>query len=121
MIMNKPAMMGFVRPDNWIKLNPDERIKYRLDGWENPPHRIFASPEHKAAYQQRVRVLRDAIEVRKQTRVPSIPIVGMHLTKRAGLTTLDVLHHHEKLLQPVLDYHREFQPDVLFPSGPLPG
>jgi hypothetical protein len=68
-----------------------------------------------------VQVLRDAIEVRQQTRVPSVPIVGMHLTARAGLTAIDVLHHHEKLLQPILDFHHEFQPDVMSPSGPLPG
>lgn len=119
--MNKPAMMGFVRPDEWPELGIDERIRYRLDYWENAPTKIFSSSEHQAAYQQRVRVLRDAIEVRKQSRVPAIPIVGHHLTARAGLTTIDVLHHHDKLLQPILDYHREFQPDVLFPSGPMPG
>ena len=119
--MNKPVMTGFVRPDNWATLNTDERIRYRLDYWENAPNKTFASPEHKAAYQQRIRVLRDAIEVRKQTRVPAVPIIGMHLTARAGLTAVDVMHHYDKLLQPILDYHREFQPDVLFPSGPLPG
>jgi len=119
--MNAPAATGFVHPENWSKLTVDERIKYRLDNWENPPHKIFASPQHKTAYQERVRVLRDAIEVRKQKRVPAVPITGMYLTARAGLTAIDVLHHHEKLLQPILDYHHEFQPDVLFPSGPMPG
>ena len=119
--MSAPAATGFIHPENWSKLTVDEKIKYRLDNWENPPHKIFASPQHKTAYQERVRVLRDALEVRKQTRVPAIPIVGMHMTARAGLTAVDVLHHHEKLLEPILAWHRELQPDVLFPAGPLPG
>ena len=120
--MNTNPIPGFSRPENWSKLTADGRIKCRLDRWEQGVDIAFKSPEAKVAYQQRVRVLRDAIELKNpQKRVPAIPIIGMHLTKRAGLTTIDVLHHYDKLLQPILDYHREFQPDVLFPSGPLPG
>ena len=113
---------GFTRPENWGQLTADGRIKYRLDNWEQAADIPFISPATKAAYQQRVQVLRNAIELKKpQKRVPAVPIMSMHVTARAGLTALDVLHHHEKLLQPILDFHREFQPDVLAPTGPQPG
>ena len=111
----------FTKPDNWNELNPDEKKTARLDYWENTAEIAFDGPEEEQAYKHRLRRLRDAVELNKGSRPPSIPIIGRYIIQRAGITGLDTLYHHEKLLQPMLDFHKEFQPDVFVTGGPLPG
>jgi hypothetical protein len=111
----------FTKPDNWDELSPDQRRTLRLDYWENAAEVSFDGPGEEQAYRDRIKVLRDAVELKKNPRVPAIPIIGRYITQRAGLSGLDNLYHHEKLLQPILGFHKEFQPDVFVTSGPLPG
>lgn len=111
----------FTKPDNWDKLGPDQRKTVRLDYWESAVDISFDGPGEAQAYRQRVKILRDAVELNRGSRVPAIPIIGRYVTQRAGLDGLDSLYHHEKLLQPILDFHKTFQTDVFVTSGPLPG
>ena len=111
----------FIKPDNWNELNPDEKKTLRLDYWEAAADVAFDGPEEEQAYKNRLKILRDAVELNKGSRVPSIPVIGRYVIHRSGITGLDALYHHEKLLQPILDFHKTFQPDVFVTAGPLPG
>ena len=111
----------FIKPDDWDTLDPDQRRTVRLDYWESAAGIHFDSPAEEQDYRNRLRVLRDAVELKDNSRVPAIPIIGRYITQRAGITGLDALYHHGKLLQPILEFHREFQPDAFITSGPLPG
>jgi len=111
----------FEKPDNWHGLGPDDKIRLRLEQWSDGRGIPFADAACADAYRRRARCIRDAVLITGQSRPPAAPVVGSYLVKRAGLNGLDVLYHHEQVVQPILDFHREFQPDVLINTGPMPG
>jgi hypothetical protein len=111
----------FKKPENWGELNPDQKISCRLDYWGDPARINFANPVCREQYLQRIKILRDAITLQNNPRVPAIPVVGNYVTRRAGFNGYDALYNHETLLVPIMDFHREFQPDVFVTSGPMPG
>jgi hypothetical protein len=112
----------FVRPDNWKKLSPLERRKARLDAWQNAPV-PFASPEAEANYKVRIERLRKIYDMEPHDRPVADLFMGAneYLVRRKGLQGKDVIYNHEKLREPTLEFHREFQPDVSVGAMPYPG
>jgi hypothetical protein len=76
----------FKKPENWGKLPPEERRTIRLDYWESGEWIDFKGTEAAQQYKTKVRILRDAVELKKGSRVPVVPTIGGYLLKRAGLS-----------------------------------
>jgi hypothetical protein len=112
----------FTRPDNWNQLSPLERRKERLDQWQNAPVQ-FASPEAEAEYKERIQRLRQIYDMQPHDRPLADPFMGAneYVVRRKGLLGKDVVYNHDKLREPLLDFHREFQPDVSVGVLPYPG
>ena len=102
----------FKKPENWEKLSPEKRRQIRLDYWQSGEWINFNSPEAAHEYKTKVGLLRDAVEMKKGKRVPVVPTIGGYLLKRAGLTGRDALYNYESLARPIIDFHKEFNPDT---------
>lgn len=112
----------FIRPDNWNQLSPLERRKLRLDAWQNAPMQ-FASTEAEANYKERIDRLRKIYNMEPHDRPIADLFMGAneYIVRRKGLQGKDIIYNHEKLREPTLEFHREFQPDVSVGAMPYPG
>ena len=112
----------FVRPDNWNELTPLERRKVRLDTWQNAPVQ-FVSPDAEANYKERITRLRQAYDLEHPDRIIADISMGAgeFAVRRKGITGKDIVYNHEKLREPLLEFHNEFQPDVSVGLLPYPG
>lgn len=112
----------FTRPDNWNELSPLERRKARLDTWQNAPVE-FVSPEAKAQYKERIERLRKIYDMEPHDRPLADLFMGAneYVVRRKGIQGEDIVYNHEKLREPLLEFHREFQPDVSVGALPYPG
>jgi hypothetical protein len=112
----------FTRPDNWNKMSPLERRKARLDAWQNAPV-PFASPEAEASYKDRIERLRKIYNMEPHDRPIADLFLGVneYVVRRKGIQGKDMVYNHEKLREPLLEFHNEFQPDVSVAPLPYPG
>lgn len=112
----------FTRPDNWNELSPLERRKVRLDTWQNTPVE-FISLEAEANYKERIERLRKTYDMEPHDRIVADPYMGSneYVVRRKGIQGKDLLYHHEKLREPLLAFHNEFQPDTAVSPLPYPG
>lgn len=112
----------FERPDNWKELSPLERRKLRLDHWQNAPVE-FVSPEAEANYKERIERLRRTYDMEPHDRPIADPFMGAneYIVRRKGIQGKDIIYNHDKLREPLLEFHREFQPDVSVGMLPYPG
>jgi Uroporphyrinogen decarboxylase (URO-D) len=112
----------FTKPANWNQLSPLERRKERLDQWQNAPVQ-FASPEAEANYKERIQRLRKIYDMEPHDRPLADPFMGAneYVVRRKGIQGTDMVYNHEKLREPLLEFHREFQPDVSVGVLPYPG
>ena len=112
----------FIRPDNWNKLSPLERRKLRLDSWQNAPVQ-FSSPEAETNYKERISRLRKIYDMEQHDRPIADFFMGAneYMVRRKGFQGKDTIYNHEALRGAVLDFHREFQPDVSVGPMPYPG
>lgn len=102
----------FIKPENWDKLTPEERRDIRLDYWESGEWIDFDGSKAAEEYKYKVRLLRDAVEMKKGARAPVVPTIAGYLLKRAGLSGRDALYNYELLSKPIIDFHDEFNPDT---------
>ena len=112
----------FTRPDNWNEMSPLERRKARLDAWQNAPVQL-ASPEAEANYKERIERLRKIYDMEPHDRPIADLFLGVneYVVRRKGITGKDMVYNHEKLREPLLEFHNEFQPDVSVGPLPYPG
>ncbi|MFZ5921485.1 MAG: uroporphyrinogen decarboxylase family protein [Chloroflexota bacterium] len=112
----------FIRPDNWDQMSPLERRKARLDAWQNAPV-PFVSPEAEANYKVRIERLRKIYDMEPHDRPIADPFMGAneYVVRRKGLNGKDMVYNHEKLRDPLLEFHNEFQPDTSVMPLPYPG
>jgi len=112
----------FTRPDHWNQMSPLERRKARLDAWQNAPV-PFASPEAEASYKERIERLRKIYDMVPHDRPIADLFMGAneYVVRRKGLNGKDTVYNHEKLREPLLEFHNEFQPDTSVMPLPYPG
>lgn len=112
----------FTRPDNWNQMSPLERRKARLDAWQNAPV-PFVSPEAEANYKVRIDRLRKIYDMEPHDRPVADPFMGAneYIVRRKGINGKDMVYNHEKLREPLLEFHNEFQPDTSAMPLPYPG
>ncbi len=95
----------------WQKLTPVEKFEERIKMWLAPQGVEFASPEMEQAYQRRVKVIKDVIQLKKPERVPVCPIIGFYPFAYAGVTAQDAMYDYEKLGYALKKFHADFVPD----------
>ena len=112
----------FTKPDNWNTLSPLERRKARLDAWQNVPVK-FAGVEAEANYKTRIDRLRKTYDMEPHDRIIADPYMGAneYAVRRKGIQGKDIVYNHEKLREPLLEFHNEFQPDTALSPLPYPG
>jgi hypothetical protein len=112
----------FVKPENWNQLSPLERRKARLDAWQNAPV-PFASPEAEANYKERIERVRKIYDMEPHDRPIADLFMGAneYVVRRKGCSGMDMVYNHEKLREPLLEFHNEFQPDTSVMPLPYPG
>jgi hypothetical protein len=100
----------FTRPDNWNEMSPRERRKARLDAWQNAPVQ-FVSPEAEANYKERITRLRKAYDMEHPDRIVADISMGAaeFALRRRGVTGKDMVYNHDKMRDPLLEFHRAFQ------------
>ncbi len=110
--------------DDGAAATPAGKLEQRLANWLAAPGISFATLEAAAAYEERVRIIRDAIQLRIPTRIPLCPHVGAFPARQAGISVQQAMYDYAALGEALRGYHREFLPDSLtgaaaFGSGPL--
>jgi uroporphyrinogen-III decarboxylase len=112
----------FARPDNWDEMTPLERRKERLDQWQHAPVE-FVSEEAETNYKERIERIRKIYDMEPHDRPIADLFMGAneYVVRRKGLTGKDIVYNHEKLREPLLEFHNEFQPDVAVSPLPYPG
>lgn len=102
------------------KQSPDEKFEARFAEWLSPQGMQFASADAEHAYQERVQMVKDVVELKKPLRVPVCPNVGFYPFAYTGVTAEEAMYDYDKLGYALKKYHADFQPDSLS-SAPIYG
>ncbi len=97
-------------------LTPPEKRQERIRAWEAAEGLRFASPDVAQAYRRRVRMLADALSLRKPERVPISLAVGFYPFAYAGVTTREAMYDFDRLGYAMKKFHADFLPDTLAAS-----
>ncbi len=113
----------FVKPANWNQLSREEKRKLRLDHWEKSEGVQFANPQAEAAYRERIHRLRLAYDLARPDRIIADMSMGAgeYALRRKGLNGRDINYNHEKLIEPIIEFNLEFQPDTAVSAFAYPG
>ncbi|UCG08759.1 MAG: hypothetical protein JSV83_08970, partial [Desulfobacterales bacterium] len=77
----------------------------------------FADADSKAAYRERVTLIKDAIQLRQQPdRIPICPSAGFFPIQYGGITMYDAMYDYEALKKAWESYHLDLEPDAY--NGP---
>ena len=97
--------------EGWDRLDWQERRRRRFARWLAAPGVEFETDAVRDAYQGRVQLLIDALDLKKPARVPVSAAVGFYVGKHSGLTKKESMHDYEKKSGALVRYHEDFRPD----------
>ncbi len=106
--------------ENWHKLNADEKMESRFNAWQAAEGVEFASAEARSAFQERVQMVKDVVQLKKPVRVPVAPNTGFYPFAYAGVTPEEAMYDYDKLGYALKKYHADFLPNSLA-SAPIYG
>jgi len=101
--------------ENWSSLTPKEKLETRFDIWMNPEGIEF-TPEAEKAFKERTQIIKDAVQLKKPSRIPICPMMGFYPIYYGGVTAQDAMYDYDKLGQALKKYHQDFQPDCMASS-----
>ncbi len=101
--------------ENWTDLTPEEKLETRFDIWMNPEGVEF-TPEAEKSFKERTQIIKDAVQLKKPSRIPICPMMGFYPFPYAGFTAQDAMYDYDKLGKAMKKYHQDFQPDCLASS-----
>ena len=96
------------RPENWGKMTPAEKRKYRLDGYLSTAGRKFVSPEAEKAYKVRAQRMVDVFNVTEPDMIPVTLPVGNLPLSLYGLNSHDTFYNHEKVVQACQKFNEKY-------------
>lgn len=104
--------------------SPDEKFDKRVQSWLSPQGIAFKTPQIEQDYRQRVEMIKDAIALKKPSRVPLCPWIGFFQVVYGGATVQESMYDYRKLGTALEKFHTDFMPDIysgaaLFGSGKL--
>ncbi|MGB9887368.1 MAG: uroporphyrinogen decarboxylase family protein [Moorellales bacterium] len=100
-------------PPNWSRLSAEQKCRARMEAWFQAEGVPFPDPQARQAYQERVRRLREAIELGRPDRVPIILLAGFFPAQYAGLTAQEAMYDYERLGEAMRKFNRDFTTDAL--------
>lgn len=106
--------------DTQKNLSPAEKFETHYAEWISPEGIQFATPEAEQAYKERTQIIKDAVQLKKPTRVPICPNIGFYPFAYAGVTTEQAMYDTERLSFALSKFHEDFLPDSLA-SAPIYG
>ena len=104
-------MAGDPMFEGWDRLDWKERRERRFERWLSAPGVEFVSDSVRQDYRRRVRLLIDAITLKKPARVPVSATVGFYVGKHGGLTKKEAMYDCRKSAAALVKYHEDFRPD----------
>jgi hypothetical protein len=111
--------------ERWLVPSPDAAQKRaaRIESWHGAADITFASPEAKRAYQERVRLMADAIEMKKvPARVAVCPSAGHFPLDYAGVSWREAMYDYDRLVFAWEKFYDDFHPDsYVGPATIVPG
>lgn len=101
-----------------VALDADEKQAERFDIWMSGEGVPFADEQAKKAYQERVALIKDAIELQQSPkRIPVCPSAGFFPMEYAGIRMYDAMYDYKALKSAWVKYHSDFAPDAY--NGPV--
>ena len=97
--------------EGWDGLDWKQRRERRFNRWLSARGIEFTSDAAKGEYQQRIRLLMDAIALKKPERVPVATNVHFYLAKHSGLSKKEAMYDQERSAAAFTKYHEDFRPD----------
>jgi hypothetical protein len=111
--------------ERWTRVNPEaeEKQERKFAAWLSGEGIPFGKDGAREAFQERVTLLKDAIQMKKAPRrVPVCPSAGFFPIQYAGLTMHQAMYDYDKLAQAWRKYCFDFSPDAFnSPSTIVPG
>jgi hypothetical protein len=98
--------------EDWKDLSAAQRYEARMDAWAHPAVE-FESDAIRQQYEDRVQLLRDAVELKKPARVPIAPWMSLFPGLSQGLTAKETYYDYAKLADAWMKFHAEYRQDVL--------
>jgi hypothetical protein len=97
--------------EGWSQLEWKERRERRFARWLSAGGIDFAGDAAKEEYQERIRLLMDAIMLKKPERVPVSANVHFYAAKHGGLTKKEAMYDQERSAAAFTRFHEDFRPD----------
>ena len=101
--------------DNWNNLTSYERLQVRFEKWMNQEGVEFA-PQAKESFLEKAQAIKDAVELKKPSRIPTCPMIGFFPAYYAGITCEEIMYDYEKLKTAWVKFHQDMQPDSMASS-----
>ncbi len=109
----------------WIEpaSNADAKQKARFETWLAGKNIPFVSSEAEAAYEVRITLLKDAIQLKKTPRrIPICPSAGFFPVQYAGVSMYDAMYDYDALTRAWEKFCNDFAPDTYnAPTTVIPG
>ncbi|UCE55311.1 MAG: uroporphyrinogen decarboxylase [Desulfobacterales bacterium] len=100
-----------------VSADADQRQDERFEIWLSGDGIPFIDSEAAATYQERVTLIKDAIQLRQiPARIPICPSAGFFPIQYAGITMYDAMYDYEALKKAWEVYHQDLEPDAY--NGP---
>jgi len=93
-----------------------EKFEARFNEFQAAEGVPFIGPDVKQAYQERVQMIKDAIQLKKPVRVPACPVIGTYPFNYTGVTVEEAMYDYGKLGFAMKKFHADFLPDTLAAS-----
>lgn len=101
----------------WKSLTPDEKLEIRLEAWRAAEAVNFASAEAKAAYQERVSNIIDALRMKKPARLAILPDFRAFGATYCGYTAYELQDDIDKVINATKRLTLEFNLDTIASVG----
>ena len=110
-------------PDNWAKMDLEQKRQYRLNNFLNPKGVDFISPEAEQDYRLRARRLVDVYNVQEPDRVPLVLPVGRLPYAYAGMNMHSGMYDYEKVVEACKKFNDKYSAELEYFASPdiIPG
>lgn len=105
--------------ERFLEVSPEAEKKQeeRFNIWLKGEGIPFEHADAKAAYRERVTLMKDAIQLcQRPARIPVCPSAGFFPMQYAGITVYDAMYDYQALGKAWEIYHQDFEPDAY--NGP---
>ncbi len=110
-------------PENWAKMSPEEKRKYRLDNFLSTEGKSFVNPEAEKAYKVRAQRLVDVMNVQEPDRIPvNLPVGSLPLTLY-GIDPRTAYSDYDKVAEAYERFNNEYGKELEYFATPsfIPG